>query len=45
MAETDRQGRERPGKRGQGMPAGRLLATALVLLGLILPTANAWAQG
>jgi hypothetical protein len=27
------------------MPAGRLLTPVLVLLGLILPSANAWAQG
>ena len=27
------------------VPAGRLLMPVLVLLGLILPSANAWAQG
>jgi hypothetical protein len=27
------------------LPGGRLLTPVLMLLGLILPTANAWAQG
>ena len=46
MAEILRKEREcRRAAAWHGMPGGRLLIPVLVLLGLILPSANAWAQG
>jgi hypothetical protein len=46
MAETRMERRQwRTASGRHWMPAGRFLTPVLVLLGLILPSANAWAQG